>query len=317
MTSSLIERQRGRWRSKRQLESALREEQAIKLFEIGAYLRQVREQQALSLEDIELRTKIQPRLLRAIEAGDLSHLPEPVFIQGYIKLVAQALGMDGSALSAAFPTETLMRSPRSKPSQSWTKAQLQPIHLYCLYAGLIFVAINGLSYLMGDPSLPEIIEVTSEQLQPSLASSRNSSTSTAASLTVPAMSEPKQSAAVAGLQSLEHAISPDLVSIENNIDLSKPIQVAIKLKEQSWLRVEVDGNTLLEGVLSEGTERAWGASQQVVIRAGNAGGVLVAVNREQAKPMGEPGAVEEITITANSSSIPAGSASAATSSRFE
>ncbi|MCS6814354.1 MAG: DUF4115 domain-containing protein [Cyanobacteria bacterium] len=317
MTGNVIKRLRGRWRSHGQVESALREEQAIKLQEIGTYLRQAREQRALSLEDIELRTKIQPRLLRAIEAGDLSQLPEPVFIQGYIKLFAQALGMDGSALSAAFPTETLMRLPRGKQSRSWTKAQLQPIHLYCLYAGLIFIAVNGLSYFIGDPSLPEIIEVTSEQLQPSLPTNRTGSTSTAVSLAVPATSESKQSSAVTGLQSLEHAIFPNLVPVEDSADLSKPIQVAIKLKEQSWLRVEVDGNTLLEGVLSEGTERAWGANQRVVIRAGNAGGVLVAVNREQAKPMGEPGAVEEMTIAAKPSSVSASNASATMLDRTE
>jgi cytoskeletal protein RodZ len=82
-------------------------------------------------------------------------------------------------------------------------------------------------------------------------------------------------------------------------DASKPLQVGIKLKEQSWLRVEADGKTLFEGVLTEGTEKAWGADKTVTLRAGNAGGVLVAVNNGAPKPMGDSGAVEEMTIAAN------------------
>lgn len=42
-----------------------------------------------------------------------------------------------------------------------------------------------------------------------------------------------------------------------------------------------------------------GANKELTVRAGNAGGVLIAVNKKEAKQLGQPGQVEEVTYTAN------------------
>jgi cytoskeletal protein RodZ len=73
----------------------------------------------------------------------------------------------------------------------------------------------------------------------------------------------------------------------------------VKLTDQSWVRVVADGKTEFEGMLPEGTQRIWAADKEVTVRAGNAGGVLVSLNEGQAKPMGEPGTVEEVTFGSN------------------
>jgi hypothetical protein len=58
--------------------------------------------------------------------------------------------------------------------------------------------------------------------------------------------------------------------------------------------------------LSEGTERSWSAKNLIRVRSGNAGGVMVAYNGKQAKPMGDPGAVEEkvFSVSQDSASLP-------------
>jgi cytoskeletal protein RodZ len=303
--SGVINRRQERRRNSRYAAATLQEEQAAKLQMIGAYLRQVREQQAISLEQVEQQTKIQARLLRAIEIGQLDQLPEPVFIQGYIKLFAQVLGLDGSAFAATFPTDaptqTLLRRSREK---SWLRFQLRPIHLYCLYACLIFAAVNGLSYVVGDPSLPDVIEVTKTEQQP-LWMSEQSSGAVAARLR-PEVANTVTSPTGQGIvdsSQLSSQLQP-LVATALSGASPRPLQVAIQLKEQSWLRIEADGQTLFEGVLTEGTEKVWGAEKTMTLRVGNAGGVLVAVNDGQPKPMGEPGAVEEMTIAANPAITP-------------
>jgi hypothetical protein len=73
------------------------------------------------------------------------------------------------------------------------------------------------------------------------------------------------------------------------------------MTSQSWVRVVVDGKIEFEGVLSEGTAREWEASKQLILRAGNAGGVMVSLNNGVAKRLGEPGAVEEVTFGSNTS----------------
>jgi hypothetical protein len=69
------------------------------------------------------------------------------------------------------------------------------------------------------------------------------------------------------------------------------------LTAQSWLRIDVDGKTEFQGIMPEGTQKTLMADNQLTIRAGNAGAVLLAYNNEQAQPMGAPGAVEEKTFS--------------------
>lgn len=70
---------------------------------IGTYLSQIRQEQDRSLEDIAAKTYIPLRILKAIEAGQERPLPEPVFIQGFIRRYGDALGLDGIDLSQKFP----------------------------------------------------------------------------------------------------------------------------------------------------------------------------------------------------------------------
>ncbi|MEB3229700.1 MAG: DUF4115 domain-containing protein, partial [Leptolyngbyaceae bacterium] len=73
----------------------------------------------------------------------------------------------------------------------------------------------------------------------------------------------------------------------------KPVRVQLEMKERSWLRVTVDGQLDFEGVLDEGTQRTWAGETNVLVRVGNAGGVLAAFNESEAEIMGDPGSVQE------------------------
>lgn len=88
----------------RQLEQEqYRANQVASLQAIGAHLKKVRQEQALSLQDIHQRTFIQRYALQAIEMGDLETLPEPFYIRAFIEKYAVALGLQGAELAARFP----------------------------------------------------------------------------------------------------------------------------------------------------------------------------------------------------------------------
>ncbi|WP_052049631.1 helix-turn-helix domain-containing protein [Leptolyngbya sp. KIOST-1] len=78
--------------------------QQASLRQVGAYLQQIRQEKALSLDDVYQQTFIQPYTLRAIESGNLKQLPEPFYIRAFIQKYASALGLEGAALAADFPT---------------------------------------------------------------------------------------------------------------------------------------------------------------------------------------------------------------------
>ena len=68
---------------------------------IGARLNQARLMANLALQDIADRTKISLRFLSAIENDDFSALPGRVYIVGFTKAFARAVGLDEESMVAA------------------------------------------------------------------------------------------------------------------------------------------------------------------------------------------------------------------------
>ncbi|MBD1870602.1 helix-turn-helix domain-containing protein [Oculatella sp. FACHB-28] len=258
--------------------SQAEQNQSDKLSEIGAYLRQAREERLLTLEQVAAKTLIQARLLNAIEHGKLHQLPEPVYIRGFIKRYADALGLSGAEVANAFPAGSGLRTTQPSWKNS-PAAQLRPIHLYLIYVLLIVAAVSGLSYLMSRSASWVSAETNNVIQAPATETTTPEASPTASpapQATTPAASD-------------------------------KPVRVAVTLTEQSWLRVEVDGQTDFQGILPEGTERTWTADSQLTVRAGNAGGVQVSYNDSKPESMGAAGNVEEVTFSASqdSASLPA------------
>lgn len=274
--------------------SLLQDQQAERLMQIGTYLREVREESMLSLEDVAARTLIQARLLRAIEAGKLNQLPEPVYIQGFIKRYAEALGLDGSEFADAFPTFQSHDRPVQVSWKDSPAAQLRPLHLYFAYVALIMASVSLLSHLI-NRSAPLANPVASTA--PSSQQVQTAPQAASKAMSSPTGINPNSAKSSTLMPTVTASPSP----LSRPSDADKPVRVAIKLVAQSWLEVEVDGQVKTAEVLQEGTERSWTANNQVRVRAGNAGGVLVAYNNGQARRMGAPGAVEEQTFTADQS----------------
>ena len=73
-------------------------ESAATLQDIGAILRQARESQALTCEQLAGALNMGTEQLTALEAGDLDRLPEPVFVTAMTRRVASKLHVDSDPL---------------------------------------------------------------------------------------------------------------------------------------------------------------------------------------------------------------------------
>lgn len=67
---------------------------------VGSLLRETREQQFYSLEDVERRTKIRKEMLELLEKDDFAHLPPATFVRGFIKNYSKLLGLDQEKMLA-------------------------------------------------------------------------------------------------------------------------------------------------------------------------------------------------------------------------
>src|SRR5690625_2303065 len=120
---------------------------------IGETLREAREANNLSLDDIQEMTKIQKRYLAAIEQDDYHALPGRFYARAFIKEYAQSVGLDANELLEGFDegqieTEEdtvqytrLERSKRSRAQKSSSIFSMLPtIIVIILVIGIIFVA---------------------------------------------------------------------------------------------------------------------------------------------------------------------------------
>lgn len=250
-----------------------------KLTEIGARLREARQAQDTSLEEISGRTMIPTRLLSAIEEGRVDSLPEAIYTRGFIRRFGDSVGLNGTKLADVYSgnlsqdqLETETKTKKRKKRLGGFKGGLRPVHLYVLYIVLIMSAGVGLSYLT-NPSA-----ITSAGDPPASSGAIDPQPEQAPS---PDKSETKQGSKPVATPT---AINPDTVRVD------------LTIKEASWMEIVVDGEVSYEGILSPGTNKTVVAKKQLVITAGNAGGVMLAVNKKPAKLMGEPGAIKELKL---------------------
>ncbi|MDX8385714.1 MAG: DUF4115 domain-containing protein [Gallionella sp.] len=69
---------------------------------VGSILRETREKLGMSIEDVAAQIKLAPRQIEALEADDLSKLPELAFVRGFIRSYAKILRLDAQDLLSSF-----------------------------------------------------------------------------------------------------------------------------------------------------------------------------------------------------------------------
>lgn len=262
------------------------DERAQRLTEVGQQLRQTRLHHAFSIDLVAAYTRIRPYLLQALEEGRMEKLPEAVYTQGLIRRYGDALGLNGQELASFFCPEPIEQPIQSR-SRTLSLPQLRPSHLYLTYIVLLAFAVNGLAYLIRTPG--ELRE---------LAQSPPAIQSTAAQNSSPSVPGNQQTTTVRDEQPTTATQSS--LTLNSQQSQSRAVQVGITIKDESWVLIEVDGKTEFEGTLPGGTQRTWKAKNELVVVAGNAGGVIITVNDGEAKRLGEPGAVKEAVFKSDS-----------------
>ncbi|WGS48547.1 DUF4115 domain-containing protein [Paraburkholderia sp. D15] len=86
---------------------------------VGARLTQLRESKGWSIEDVSARLKVSAVKLRALESGDISHLPDTTFALGVVRSYAKMLGADPTPFTQALRREKGVPAPDlSMPASS-------------------------------------------------------------------------------------------------------------------------------------------------------------------------------------------------------
>ncbi|EFA68889.1 helix-turn-helix domain-containing protein [Cylindrospermopsis raciborskii] len=158
--------------SKSQLAAKKAEEERLEaLRQIGEQLKRARESQGLTLHKLTMYTYISPNQMAAVENGEVEKLPEDVLIRGFIRIMGNALGLNGANLANSLPISDNCKSilpswyKNKKPSRS-LNMELSSTHLYLGYTALVASAVGGLSMMYEQANNQGI--KNSESIAPSL-----------------------------------------------------------------------------------------------------------------------------------------------------
>src|ERR1039457_873266 len=72
--------------------------------------------------------------------------------------------------------------------------------------------------------------------------------------------------------------------------------VVIQAREESWISITADGKTVPSEVLAAGSERTIHGRKEIVIKAGNAGGIDFRFNGKNIATGGQSGEVKTVTF---------------------
>ncbi len=139
--------------SKAEIAKQLAAEQRIEtLQKIGQQLQKARFAQGLSLMQLNAYTHVPIHHMEAIENGNVELLPEDVYLRGFIRVMGNALGLNGTTLIAALPVPEIAKailpiSSRVKNSSPGLGLDIRPVHLYVGYTALVAGAVGGLSFM--------------------------------------------------------------------------------------------------------------------------------------------------------------------------
>jgi cytoskeletal protein RodZ len=255
------------------------EPQQEQLKEIGAYLGQVRQEKSIRVEEIAAKTLIRQTFLEALEEGRFEDLPEPIYVQGFIRRYGDILGLDGTSLARSFAINFFLFDSENDPSNVEKKPSLY-IPLAVPYILLLAAASFGLFYIL-NPRRPT---------QP--VSQKEKSSIVAKQKTAPILSSVQPTTLPSQTAASTPASTPS-----PNADTNSTVEVTLELQDTSWLQVKEDGKTTFEGNLEKGERKTWTAKKQLTIRSGNAGAVLVTANKKEPQILGNLGAIKEVTFT--------------------
>ncbi|WP_017745546.1 helix-turn-helix domain-containing protein [Scytonema hofmannii] len=290
------------------LSSKAQEEQ---LKEVVAHLRQVREERSIRIDELAAYTRIRPVFLQALEEGRFEELPEPVYVQGFVRHYGDAIGLDGTSIAQDFAS---ICSPPPEPSQDDGELDKKSniyIPLAVPYILLLVAASFGLFYILNPPRSSE--SFSQKKISSKVVSDPSPKTFPVAQQTASPIPTPRGS-----LAPTSRASQTDVTATTNvtptptvssrgaiaptptaspSAEATSPVEVQIELQDESWLRVQVDGKTEFEGTLTKGERKSWTAQKELVIRSGNAGAVMVSTNNQQPTPLGSLGTVKQVKYT--------------------
>jgi cytoskeleton protein RodZ len=236
----------------------------------GAELKRERLLREVSLEEISAATKISMRLLTALEAGDVTRLPAPVFIRGFIRAYSLHLGLDPVEKINIYLSEVQSDAAPLPSTTSKRRGGSRFLRGPGSTAGTILGGVTATLLVLGLIARPEHRRDNGARFSRA------------------ALVEPVSFKNVSPSNEPTPLIRVD--APESSI-ISGGVALVLDFDEPSWVEVSADGDKVFGGLVAAGESRRFQAQSEFRITLGNAGGVRVSIDGHPTARLGRPGEV--------------------------
>ena len=291
--------------------------------EFGTRLREAREQQGLTLAQVEGVTRIRRVFLQALEEERYDELPAAVYARAFVRSYARFLGLDPEEMLAAFQeaagrshaataprvlNEPLLRRP---VKGAWTG----------IFRGFTIVMVFALLGLWGYSYFylgvnPWPIEIALPSWWPIKAVSPTATPTPSPTPRVVGATATVKAPTVTPTPTVYEIVTETLVSLATATreptqapspsptpSLSPTpisgIRVEAEVLADTYVAARSDGQLTFEGILEKGDNRVWIAQEAISLRVGNAAGIKLVVNGVAVAPLGQAGEVATVEYTLN------------------
>ncbi len=247
----------------------------------GRLVRQAREQNKLSLEDLAAQIKLSRFTLDAIERDDFAQLNEPVYVRGYYRKLSKVLPVAESDLMAAYERVAGHKTP-PHPSKLILAGGAElgsgrrisfKLAMAIILLGLVIGALAfwGKNRTLLPTVTPPAVETTPSETRPEPVPMTE----------VPAPAAPSPEAAVSSpVAPAVPAASEPVSAAVMPANATGPLQ--IQFNGSSWTEVkDATGKVLLSGLVESGSNQALDGKPPFVVFLGNAPGVKITYNGQQ------------------------------------
>ena len=258
---------------------------------LGSYLRQERERQHVSLQDIAAATKIQLKFLEALENDAYDQLPAAPFVVGFLRAYAQYCAIDPEEVLTTYrslhrapePPDALRR-PVSVPTPSPQRVHLTRLGVFLAVFGLLTGLVvhelrRGQQARYPVTSFPAVLPGVAED---------TTSPSTPAASVVP-RPEPAAAPLAGGQTTLgtsEAAALPQAsptpvtapAGAGGSAESPGMLVLQARAVADTWLRIEIDGDKRHDLLLTSGKSMQWEAHERFRLTVGNVRGTRLALN---------------------------------------
>ncbi len=261
---------------------------------IGADLRGVRERLGWRLTDVAAGLRIRLPYLEAIERGELSALPGAAYQTGFVRIYAQALGLDPDEILRRFRAEGMGVATKAELSfLSPVPDRAVPTGAIVLLGVVVVLAGYGLWYrhtetqrrlvetvpsvpaVLAPLALPKPVAAPPAPVQQVAKAAPPPVATPAPALPLPATPAPTQAAKPAPAPTPAPAASQTIMATAD-----------------SWIEVrDPTGNVLFNKVLHAGDSWPVPDMAGLTMTAGNAGATEIAQNGKTGAPLGAAGTV--------------------------